>query len=130
MTEGPFGGPRPFARDKRTVLVLVGVDDTPPPNKVQVNMRESVNREVNQTLIDNGIDVSITRNTVGLVVEQNPTPEQINVLGEQTLHVQQYGIKTQFDKIGYDLAGELMETVGDELRALGFNPVGVKVEIT
>lgn len=130
MSEGPLGGPRPFSKDKRTILVLVGIDGPAPPNNVQLSAQAAVNQTVNQALIDKGADIKITRQTVNLTVQENPSGEQRDALGGATLHVQQYDIKTELEEVSQALVNATHNTVVDEVRNLGFNITGTETTIS
>lgn len=130
MSEGPFGGPRPFIRDKRTIIVLLGIDDTTPPPPVQFDLRESINGTINQTLIDAGANINKTRSTVDLTVNQQPTQEQIDVLGSKTLHVQQYDVKTELNEVSQELVNLIHNTVVERVAELGFNIIGAETTVT
>lgn len=129
MVEGPLGGPRPLVDDKRTVLVLIGVDGPSPPNEVQMSTEETINSNVNQAIRSGGVNIDVNRDTVNLVVEQNPSSEQIQALGDKTLHVQQYGVKTELEEIPQGLINAVHNTVVEEVRSLGFNVVGTKTTV-
>lgn len=130
MPEGPLGGPRPFSNDKRTILVLIGIDGPEPPNDVQLSLQESINTTVNQALIDKGADIEVTRQTVNLTVAENPTREQRNALGPGVLHVQQFDVETELSEVSQGLINAVHNTVVDEVRDLGFNITGTETTIS
>lgn len=129
MTEGPLGGPRPFAREEKTITVLIGVDGREPPNNLQLSAQEVVNTAINQALIDAGADIEVTRQTVNLTVRGNPTQEQINELGPRTQHVQQYDVKTELKEVDQGLINAVHNTVLDEVEDLGFFITGAKTTV-
>lgn len=129
MTEGPFGGPRPFARKEKTITVLIGVDGREPPNNLQLSAQEVVNTAINQALIDAGADIEVTRQTVNLTVRGNPTQEQINELGPRTQHVQQYDVKTELKEVDQGLVNAVHNTVLDEVEDLGFLITSAKTTV-
>lgn len=130
MPEGPLGGPRPFGKDKRTILVLVGIDGPAPPPDIRLDAQETINTTVNQALINKGADIEVTRQTVNLTVEENPTPEQRQTLGNGVLHVQQYDVKTELEEVSQSLVNATHNTVVDKLNELGFNVTGTETTIS
>jgi len=130
MAEGPLGANRPFVNDKRTILVLVGVDGPEPPNDIQLDLQEVLNQEVNQALINAGADIQITRQTVNLTVNGNPTEEQRSALGPGVLHVQQYDISTELEEVSQGLVNATHNTVVDKVQELGFNITGTKTTVS
>jgi hypothetical protein len=121
MIGGPFGFRGPFRSDERTILILVGVDGSAPPNSIQLNLQESVNREVNRALIKAGQDISLNTETVNLTVEPNPSKEQRDVLGPNVIHVQQYDIATELEEVSQELVNGAHNTVINKVDQLGFN---------
>lgn len=116
MPEGPFGGPRPFANDTKSVIILAGVDGREPPNQILLDMeqlvQDSVNRELN---LDIGtIDVHVTSSS-------NPSREQRQALGERAIHIQQYDIDTPWEEITQDQINKIHEIVIDQLNDIGVN---------
>jgi hypothetical protein len=129
MPKGPLGGPRPLTKDKRTVLVLVGIDGPAPPKDLRVNLQETVNTRVNERFINAGANIKATRQTVNLTLSENPTTEQRSALGARTIHVQQFGIKTGMSEVSQGLVNALHNIVVEKVTELGFNIVGTKTTI-
>lgn len=129
MANGPFGGPRPFIRDKKTLLVLIGINEPAPPTRDRIEARKSVNRRINQALIDAGATISINKSTVELTVQSNPSSEQRQEFGQEIDHVQQYDIKTELDEISIDFAGRVHNTVVEELNKLNFDITGTSTMV-
>lgn len=130
MSEGPFGGPRPFLSDARSIIVLIGIDGTPPPLDIQISTREVINDTINQALIDRGADIKITRETVELTIGDPPTDEQLDVLGERTQYVQQYDIDTELDEVSQTIVNATHNTVIDKINELGFNITGTRTMVS
>ena len=130
MAEGPFGFSRPIVSDKRTILVLVGVDGPEPPNDIQLDLQELLNQEVNQALINAGADIQLSRQTVNLTVEPNPSKEQRSALGPGVIHVQQYDISTELEEVSQGLVNATHNTVIDKVNELGFNITGTETTVS
>lgn len=129
MTEGPFGGPRPFISDTKTIIVLLGIDEPAPPNDIQISTEETINTTINKALIDKGANISISRSTVKLTVGENPTREQRETVGPGILHVQQFDIDTELEEISQDLINAVHNTVVEKMNELGYNIVGTKTTV-
>lgn len=129
MPRGPLGGPRPFTRDKKTILVLIGANGPAPPDDVQLSAQEVVNAIVNRALIERGAKISLERQTVNLTVSSNPTPEQREAVGPGILHVQQYDISTELEEVSQGLINAIHNTVVEEVENLGFEIEGTKTTV-
>lgn len=130
MPTGPFGRRRPFVSDKRTILVLIGVDGSSPPNNIQLDLENTINSTINKALINAGANIKVTRDTVNLTVEDNPTQQQIDALGGRVIHVQQFDIKTELEEVSQTLVNAVHNTVVDKLTELGFNVEGTKTTVS
>jgi hypothetical protein len=130
MGKGPFGGKRPFVSNNKTIIVLLGIDGRPIKERdMRMDLQVLVNQTINQTLIDNGADIKVTRNTVSLTVGENPTKQQKNELGQRTLYVQQYDIQTELEEVSMGLVNAVHNTVIDEVEELGFNITGTSTTV-
>lgn len=123
MTEGPFGGPRPFVSDKKSVLVLVGLQKTEPPTDILINAESVVEIKINDVYNTPGAD------TVSLTTNDNPTDEQIEAVGNTALHIQQYEVKTPVKKITQKQINGIHNTVIEKLNELGFSVTGSRTTV-
>lgn len=129
MPEGPAGLPRPFVKDKRTIIILIGLAKPAPAQHIQADARDRVNRTINKILINRGAGIDIDRSTVELTVQQNPTNEQREALGHEISHVQQYDVKTEISEVSQSLVNRIHNTVVDEMSKMDFEIVGTKTTV-
>lgn len=124
MARGPFGGPRPFASDTKTVIVLVGVDGPEPPNDVLLSTEQVMQDTINDAfgLKHGTLNVSVTTNP-------NPTSEQKDAVGDRALHVEQYDIQTPWEEIAQDEVNMIHNEAVSELNNLGFNITGTRTTV-
>lgn len=113
MGKGPFGGPRPFSRDNKKVLILIGIDGTEPPVDILMSAEELIWNKLNG-LVDEDF-------TVNLSTSSHPTSEQKQALGGSFIHVQQYEITTELEEISQGVVNAIHNEVIDVLNENGFN---------
>lgn len=124
MARGPFGGPRPFSSNRKTVIVLVGVDGTQPPNQILLDMEQLVQDRINRVL-----DLKPGTLRVAVTSNPNPTPDQILALGSNTLHVQQYDVETPWEEITQDQINGVHNEVIRQLNDVGTNITDTKTTV-
>lgn len=124
MPQGPFGGPRPFSSNRKTVIVLVGVDGTQPPNQILLDMEQLVQDRINRVL-----DLKPGTLRVAVTSNPNPTPDQVLALGPNTLHVQQYDVETPWEEITQDQINGVHNEVIRQLNDVGTNITDTKTTV-
>lgn len=124
MPEGPLGGPRPFARDRKRVLVLVGIDGPEPPVDVLTSVETLIQDKVNR-----GIGFEMNEASVSVTTSSSPTNEQKEALGPRTIHVQQYEVKTIWEEITQRQINAVHNTVVEIMNDTGFNITGAKTTV-
>lgn len=124
MARGPLGGPRPFARDTKNVLVLVGIDGPEPPNQILLDIEQLVEDSINKAL-----ELKVGALNVSVTSNDNPTPDQILALGEKTIHVQQYDVETPWKEITQDQINGVHSEVIKQLNDVGTNITGTKTTV-
>lgn len=125
MPEGPFGGPRPFASNRKTVIVLVGIDGPEPPPHILTDMQTLVEDRMNRSL---GLRLGTLN--VSLTTRAHPTREEIEAMGDQTiLHLQQYDVETPWKEISREQINNVRQEVVSQLRDTGANVVATRVTV-
>lgn len=124
MPEGPFGGPRPFAVDRKTVLVLVGIDGPEPPRDVLQSAEQLVEDRINRSL---GLKLGTL--TVAVTSNENPTREQRRVFGGRIQHAQQYDVQTPWKEITKEQIANVEHEVRQQLEDVQFNIVGTETTV-
>lgn len=124
MTRGPLGGPRPFANDEKSVLVLIGVDGSHPPNDVLIAAETAIEVQINQEF-----GVPAESHTITLTTDSNPTRHQKDAVGDRALHIQQYEVKTPWSEIAQGHINGIHNTVVEKINNLGFNVTGTKTTV-
>lgn len=129
MVKGPLGRELIFASDNRTIIVLVGIDGPEPPNDVLIATEDVINTSINEALISRGAEISVSRQTVDLTTTDNPSRQQMNKLGQNTLHVQQYDVETELEEVSMVLVNATLNTIVDELSDLDYNITGTDATV-
>lgn len=124
MTEGPFGGPRPFATDEKAVVVIVGIDGPALPRGHQIDLEAVLEQPVIQVTDKNYGDESIS-----LTTYDNPTEEHRKHLGGRTLSVIEVTVETGMDELDGTTVESVEKAVVDKLTELAFNVEGTEVVI-
>lgn len=124
MVEGPFGGPRPFASDRKTVIVLAGIDGELPPPDIRVNLQQLMEDRINRAF-----DLELGSLSVALTTNRNPSRQQKELLGMRTLHLQQYDVETPWKEITKEKVSNIEFEVKDQIRDMNFNLVGTQTTV-
>lgn len=126
MTEGPLGRDLIFIDDNKSVLTLVGIDDTQLPRSERANMESAVERHLRTQAREGGNDFI---EAVNLTVGTNPSEEQRRELGGATLITHQYEVETSFDEIPQRVVNAIHNSVLDALEDIGVNVTGAKTTV-
>jgi len=102
------------------VTVIAGIDGDVPPREIQRDISESINITVNQA----ADWLEIGRDSVTLTVLENPTKEQREVLGANTLYAMEFDVNRGNKKKNMDVIHATHNDIVDELTDLGFNITG------
>lgn len=124
MPRGPFGGPRPFASDRKTVLVLVGIDGQTPPSDILLSTEQAVSDNLH-----NKLRIPHDSLSVAVTIEDMPTTQQIEELGQRVQHVQQFDIESPWREISQDHINGIHNDVISTLKGLGYNVEGTKTTV-
>jgi hypothetical protein len=108
-----------FESFDKILTVIVGIDGTPPPREIQLDMRESLNIKVNDTA-----GYSQTRDSVTLTVDENPTRDERGFIGEHTQYLAKFDIELKDTELNQDIVNAAHNTVVDLMKDLGFNVTG------
>lgn len=124
MPEGPLGGPRPFASDKKTILVLIGVDGSRPPQHLALDLEQLVSDKMHASMGKplNTLDVSLT-------IEESLSRRQRAELGEDAIHAQQYDIQSPWEEITQARVDAMHNGIVDIVREQNFKITGTKTTI-
>lgn len=118
---GPLGGPRPFVKDNRTVMVLIGINGHEPDNNILRDLERLVTMEVSD-------DVSQPI-TVNLTTTSQPTPQQKQEWGVPIKHIQQYDVTVPWKKISQKQINGIHNDVMSVISEFSSNIVGTKTEV-
>lgn len=101
------------------ISVLVGIDGPEPPDDVLLAMQELATGEVNRAA---GFDAD--RDSVTLVSQSHPSQSQMDVLGRNTIHVQQYDIDLADKEIDQGIVNAVHNDIVGIVSDHGFNITG------
>jgi hypothetical protein len=108
-----------FNTGDNIVTVIVGIDGSPPPQDIQMNMQETVNMRVDQSL-----DFNINRDSVTLTLTENPTIEQRGMLGPGVLYIATFDVNLGSMEVNQKVVNAAHNTVVEKMTNTGFNVSG------
>jgi hypothetical protein len=101
------------------VTVIVGIDGQPPPIDILGDVESLVNDRVNSQA-----EFEVGRDSVTLTVVENPSREQKEVLGSETLYIMKFDISLGLDELEPELVHAAHNTAVSKLNQLSFNITG------
>ena len=119
MPDGPFGGPRPFISDTRTVTITIGIDGEEPPRDVAQDIEGLLENELISYSEYGFTDVPTT------FQHWRATEEDRERLEKQILTVFQFEIDTGKKEIETWVVEEMGRVARRTLDDHGFNTHGV-----
>jgi len=101
------------------VTLIAGIDGEVPNRQVQISIQEMVNHRVNKE-----INAQANKDTVTLTINENPTRDQRQILGDRVLYIAKFDVDLAPIELTQKVVNSTHNTVVDVLKESGFNISG------